>query len=98
MSVELKINDSSDEETFFDCNKPEVKELKTPMKRLIAKKLYYMDNAERVKDHNLNNYYLKTYGKTRDEIKGEKEITRKKKLELQLAKLQAKMKKLEENL
>jgi hypothetical protein len=97
MSVELKINDSSDEELFFDCDKPQVKELKTPVKRLIAKKLYYMDNAERVKDHNLNSYYLKTYGKTRDEIKGEKEINRKQKLELQLAKLQARIKKLENN-
>lgn len=97
MSTEIMNNCDSSDDDFFDCNNPVKKELKTPVKRLIAKKLYYMDNAERVKDHNLNSYYLKTYGKTRDEIKGEKEINRKQKLELQLAKLQARIKKLENN-
>ncbi len=53
----------------------------------LLKQLYYLENKDRIVNYNLNRYYMHRYGKTREEVRLEKETNRKKKIELHLNKL-----------
>lgn len=90
MNIEIE-----EEESFMECYAKEFpeKEYKTPANKRLYKKVFYKENCERIRQYNLNSYYIKKYGKSRDDIRTEKETKRKMKLESQLARLATKMQK-----
>jgi hypothetical protein len=57
----------------------------------LLKQLYYHENKDRIISYNSNRYYINRYGKNRDEVRNEKAIIKKQKIELQLNKINKKI-------
>ena len=53
---------------------------KTPSDVRLYKKLYYMSNKDQIKEENLNSYYMKKYGKTREQHIEDKKLQKRLKL------------------
>lgn len=64
---------------------------KTDKETLDYKKQYYQENGDVLKERVLNYYYVKKYGKTREEVVYDKSIKKQKMLQAQLARLQEKI-------
>jgi hypothetical protein len=64
---------------------------KTDKETLEIKKQYYQENSEVLKERVLNYYYVKKYGKSREEVIYDKAIKKQQMLQNQLDRLQAKI-------
>ena len=64
---------------------------KTNSETLAYKKQYYEENGDVLKERVLNYYYVKKYGKSREEVINDKNIQKQQKLQAQLERLQSKI-------
>jgi hypothetical protein len=64
---------------------------KTDTETLDYKKQYYQENGDILKERVLNYYYVKKYGKSREEVVYDKAIKKQEMLQAQLARLQTKI-------